>query len=480
MFQNLSRRRLLASGAVAAAAGLGGFGRSQRGAAAAATIPLRAVRRKLELRGGTASVFGLIGPDGQPGLTLDPGQRFAVDLVNETGEATIVHWHGQTPPSDQDGVAETGYAAAIPDGARRSYDFLPRPGTHWMHSHLGLQEQALFAAPLIVRSAEDVRRDAQEVTVLLQDFSFRDPRAILADLTKGTGMGGMDMGNMDMSQMGHDGAAMPAMADLNDVAYDAYLANGSTLEFGEVVTVDKGGRVLLRLINGATSTGFWIDLGISGSVIAVDGNLVQPVQGNRFPMAQGQRLDILLEIPREGMFVITAQAEGTRMLAGIALVTRRWPGVPKLASTTKDPAPPIDNSLEARLIADAPLQPKPVDVQYRLALTGGMAPYQWSIDGRSWKDRVPLDVRAGQRVAIELVNRSMMAHPMHLHGHHFQVTALNGTAFSGAVRDTVLVPVMGSVTIAFDASNSGRWLFHCHNLYHMATGMMTEVVYADA
>jgi FtsP/CotA-like multicopper oxidase with cupredoxin domain len=74
-------------------------------------------------------------------------------------------------------------------------------------------------------------------------------------------------------------------------------------------------------------------------------------------------------------------------------------------------------------------------------------------------------------------NRTMMAHPMHLHGHHFQVVGLGGTAVSGAVRDTVLVPPMGSVRVAFDADNPGRWAFHCHNLYHMATGMMTEVVY---
>ena len=90
----------------------------------------------------------------------------------------------------------------------------------------------------------------------------------------------------------------------------------------------------------------------------------------------------------------------------------------------------------------------------------------------------PLRVKQGQRVVIEMVNHSMMAHPMHLHGHHFQVLAVNGSPVRGAMRDTVLVPPhMGSVTIAFDADNPGRWVFHCHNLMHMATGMMTEVAY---
>src|SRR6185369_12215601 len=100
----------------------------------------------------------------------------------------------------------------------------------------------------------------------------------------------------------------------------------------------------------------------------------------------------------------------------------------------------IDNSLEAQLKAVAPLAAKAADATYRLALTGSMAPYRWAIDGRTWEDHVPLEVDPGQRVAVELVNQSAMAHPMHLHGHHFQVTALDGKPIAGAVRDTVLVP----------------------------------------
>jgi FtsP/CotA-like multicopper oxidase with cupredoxin domain len=72
----------------------------------------------------------------------------------------------------------------------------------------------------------------------------------------------------------------------------------------------------------------------------------------------------------------------------------------------------------------------------------------------------------------------MMAHPIHLHGHAFQVIAIDGRPFQGAVRDTVLVmPRSGRVRIAFDADNPGRWAFHCHNLYHMQTGMLMEVRY---
>jgi FtsP/CotA-like multicopper oxidase with cupredoxin domain len=76
------------------------------------------------------------------------------------------------------------------------------------------------------------------------------------------------------------------------------------------------------------------------------------------------------------------------------------------------------------------------------------------------------------------MNHTTMSHPMHLHGHHFQVVAVNGRRFAGAVRDTVLVPAnMGQVTIAFDAENPGKWALHCHHLYHMVGGMMTSMAY---
>jgi len=71
----------------------------------------------------------------------------------------------------------------------------------------------------------------------------------------------------------------------------------------------------------------------------------------------------------------------------------------------------------------------------------------------------------------------MMSHPMHLHGHHFQVVGIGDRRFAGALRDTVLLTPMASVTIAFDADNPGRWAFHCHHLYHMATGMMSTLAY---
>jgi FtsP/CotA-like multicopper oxidase with cupredoxin domain len=140
-------------------------------------------------------------------------------------------------------------------------------------------------------------------------------------------------------------------------------------------------------------------------------------------------------------------------------------------------ASPVDNSLEAQLAATDPLPPRPADVVRTIALGGAMKPYAWSMNGEYWPHITPLMLNKGQRVEIELVNGSMMAHPIHLHGHVFQVVAIDGRPLRGAIRDTVLVSPSGRVRIASDADNPGRWAFHCHNLYHMETGMMTEFRY---
>jgi FtsP/CotA-like multicopper oxidase with cupredoxin domain len=499
MQMTLSRRDLLSSGAaVFATSAL-----PVRRAFADISTPLIVERRQLDIDGKPASVFGIQQSDGTPGLVLDPGQRFRVELRNRGGVPTIAHWHGQTPPVAQDGVTDTGLETLVADGGTQAYDFAPRPGTHWMHSHHGLQAQSLMAAPLIVRRPEDLRADAQEVVVLLQDFSFRDPAEILASLQHRSMPNGMmhDMQGMKMpmtmtmpmhgerGRRHHEtahhpmpphamhGASTPQM-DLNDVDFDAYLANGRTLSDPLVVRTERGASVRLRLINGAAATAFWIDLGgLDGQVVAVDGDPVAPLTVRRFPIAEAQRVDILLRLPQTGAFPVRAQREGDRQRTGIILATTGAP-VPKIAALADRAAAPADLSFEQRLRAAAPLAPREPDRIRRLQLTGSMMPYVWGFDGRGWTERQPVIVQRGERVALDLVNDTGMAHPMHLHGHHFQVLAVNGVAFPGALRDTVLVPAKGSVRIAFDADNPGRWLFHCHNIYHMASGMMTEVAYA--
>lgn len=448
--------------------------------------PLAATTRTLDVDGRAATVLGLVRPDGGQGLVLDAGSRFAVALSNRLAEPTLIHWHGLTPPWDQDGVPDAP-KPLMAAGESRTYDFaVGDGGTHWMHAHT-LQEQRLLAAPLIVRTAADRAADEQEVVMLLHDFAFRSPEEILADLRKPSAGHGMDHGampgGMGMNHgampggMGMNHGAMPGgmagMAmDLNDVDYDAYLANDRTLSDPEVTKVAAGGRVRLRIINAATSTAFVLDTGaLEATVVAVDGQPVAPVAGRAFPLSMGQRIDLRVTVPKEGgAFPVLARREGAVERAGIVLATAGAP-VKRIEAVASTKAGVLDLELEARLRAAAPLSPRAPDRRYDVTLTGTMAGYQWAMAGGD------VAVKRGERIEITMRNMSMMAHPMHLHGHHFQVVAIDGTPVAGAVRDTVLVPPMRAVTVAVDAGNPGKWAFHCHHLYHMATGMMGSFAY---
>jgi FtsP/CotA-like multicopper oxidase with cupredoxin domain len=239
------------------------------------------------------------------------------------------------------------------------------------------------------------------------------------------------------------------------------------------VQVERGGRVRLRIINGATATAFTIDLGaIEGELVAVDGQDVKPVRGRRFPMTMGQRIDVRLELPKDAIaYPVLALREGAPERTGIVLKSS-GARVAKIAAIGLDNGPVLDLALESMLEAAAPLVVRASDRSFLMSLAGDMAAYRWAL-----ATDAPIEAVSGERVEITMTNASMMAHPMHLHGHHFQVVAIDGKRLSGAVRDTVLVPPSKSVTIAVDANNPGQWAFHCHHLYHMATGMMSTFGY---
>jgi len=482
----LSRRTFLAS----AGACVGGLALHDSGYAAVASflqqsaqpgpapIILQALTRTLEVNGKAARVMGLVQPNGTQGIESVVNSPFHVVLENKLTVPTAIHWHGLHPPNNQDGVPGVTQPVIRPDSSTL-YDFpLVPSGTHWMHSHQKLQEAYLLAAPLIVHDKEDQARDEQQVLVFLSDFSFTSPKEIFAKLRAGAGkspMGTKSASPMKMS------AAKP---DINDVNYDAYLANDRTLIDPEVVKVEKSGRVRLRIINGSSGTNFFIDLGkLNGELIATDGMPVKPVQASRFPLAIAQRIDVRVQLPPGGgAFPVLALREGATEQTGIVLASA-GANVVALSVKASAPAGVLTLDQEKTFVAMEPLSPRPVDKTYVLGLGGDMANYRWMINDvvfdveNPGSEKAQVLVKPGQRIALKFVNDTPMTHPMHLHGHSFQVIDINGQPLSGALRDTILVPGSSSVTVAFDANNPGLWYVHCHVLWHLAGGMATLVQY---
>src|SRR5215510_13404476 len=365
---------------------------------------LRIARRSIEVNGKPASVLGIRQPDGTFGIRTQVGDRFRVRVQNTLNEPSLIHWHGLTPPWQQDGVPGVS-GPPIPPGGSADYDFPLRfGGTFWMHSHQGLQEQLLLAAPLIIRDQRD-RPDQQEVIVMLADFSFTPPDQIFAELKKGGSMpaGAMTGASPSASAPANvkgkvERAKAPGMTmggaaakpDLNDVKYDAFLANDRTLGDPEVVKVEPGGRVLLRIINSCSMSAFHVDLGpLDGELIAVDGFRVAPVIARRFPIAVAQRLDIRLAIPRApAAHPVLAVLEGDSKQTGIILQAGGAPiaRIPDAAGTA---SPALTLDLERSLRAVEPLKARKADRTHTLNLTGEMAGYVWSINNVAWTKDVP-------------------------------------------------------------------------------------------
>lgn len=112
--------------------------------------------------------------------------------------------------------------------------------------------------------------------------------------------------------------------------------------------------------------------------------------------------------------------------------------------------------------------------QFEIHLTGNMERYMWGFDGQKLSDPAdPIPFRKGERARVTLVNDTMMPHPIHLHGHFFELVTGHGN--HAPRKHTVNVPPGGKMTFDLTADAPGDWAFHCHNLYHMTAGMMRVV-----
>lgn len=434
-------------------------------------VDLNVTKKKINVNGRDATVFALSQPDGTLGVKFEKNQEFNVRLKNTLNVPTSVHWHGLILPNDQDGVA---FVTQYPIYPTQYYQYrfpLVQSGTFWMHSHLGLQEQQLLSAPLIISESDDAKIASQEVVLLLADFSFKSPAAILQNLR---------CKNYSHDKMSSNESMKMTTPDIVEVDYDAYLTNSRTLKNPEIIEVTPGTKVRLRIINAASATNFFINLGsMSGEAIAVDGNRITGLKGSQFELADAQRIDIVLQIPNEGgAFPILAQAEGTDKQTGLILATKNAK-VPEISEKAANKMGALTNAQESKLRALNPLPPKKVDRQLTVELGGNMTDYIWTINGQAWPESTPLVVEKGQRVEIIFKNKTSMSHPMHLHGHVFQVTSIDGKPFEGAMRDTILVTPNSTLSIQFDANNPGVWPLHCHILYHVEAGMFTVVRYSD-
>ena len=457
-------------------------------------VELVAQPASVTVAGRTVATWTFNGTVPGPQITARAGDVVRAQVLNRLPTPLTVHWHGIVIRNDMDGVPDVTQTPIEPGGTFTYQFTVANPGTYFYHSHVGAQlDRGLYGA-LVVQPGSDAATATPDVAVLLDDWvdgTGRSPDDVYADLRKGSTMPGMspsstghDMSGMDMSGMDMSGTDMsgtdtvetptsPLGSDTADLDYPAYLINGRSPDNPAEIAVPAGQQVRLRLINAASATPFRVAVdGRQLTVVATDGYPVEPVTVDTLIIGMGERYDVTLTAPKTGTAALVAVAEGR---SGQSLaVLRAGPG-PSPVSDTRP------TQLSGRLLTYADLHAAKADAvraaapdaTYRIDLTGNMNSYNWGVT-TSAGDGTSVPVRQGQRVRLVITNRTMMWHPMHLHGHTFEL--VNGPT-AGPRKDTVIVPPMGSVTIDVTADNPGQWVLHCHNIYHAEAGMMTMINY---
>ena len=299
---------------------------------------------------------------------------------------------------------------------------------------------------------------------------------------------------------------------------------------------NPGDILRLRLINAGASSYFNVEFsGMPMIVIASDGVDIDPIRVKRLRISMAETYDVIVQIPDKKSYEFRSSAQdgtgftsvfigsGDRVYApdipkpnlflmdNMAGMDHGMSGMKHNMAEMKPDAGSMDHSMhQGRSNMSSPNKsvtllglPKvdsetidylasyaaiksPVDTSLpkgapnrivNLKLTGNMERYVWSLNNKTLEEEDKILIKKGENVKFVLINTTMMNHPMHLHGHFFRV--LNGQGNYSPLKHTVNVAPMETIEIEFEANEEKDWFFHCHNLYHVKSGMSRFVSYEE-
>lgn len=469
--ERVSRRRLVSvAGAVAVTASLGtGLGLTARSGAGVvtgggpgprgggtisvtdlrgATVPARggevvrhvltAQKAAAELESGPnlADAWTYNGQLPGPALVATQGDLLEVILRNtDIDEGVTLHWHGYDVPCAEDGAPGTTQLAVAP-GEEFTYRFLAdQTGTYWYHthqtSHIGVR-RGLYGTLVVHPRVQPVTVPGLDLTLPLHTF---DGILFVGD------------------------------------------RSGPTEH-----TVAAGAPVRLRLLNTDSEPHELALVGATFRVVAVDGrDLHRPdaVDKVRLRLPAGGRYDIVHDMPRTSAALVVDGDTAGRVLLNFEGGTRD-----ELDLSDVEDWPELD-LLHYGQPASTPLDPGKADRHFTIVLDRGVAmvdgapTYAHTVNGRGHPSIPDQLVAEGDLVRFTVVNRSLETHPWHLHGHPVLVLSRDGTRSTGSPLwvDTFDVRPGEVWEVAFQATNPGIWMNHCHNLPHAHQGMMLRLAY---
>jgi FtsP/CotA-like multicopper oxidase with cupredoxin domain len=480
-----------------------------------------------------------------PTLTFTEGTIAEIVVHNKLKESTSLHWHGVFLPNKEDGVP---YLTQMPIEPNETFTYrfpIIQSGTHWYHSHSGLQEQiGMYGSLVLLKKKDDptIRKgidDLPEVPIILSEWTDIKPENVHRMLHNANDWSAIKKGTVQSyseaikaghfkTKLSNEMKRMLAM-DVSDVYYDKFLINGKNES--QLSQFKAGEKIRLRISNGGASSYFWLNYaGGKMTIVANDGNDVEPLEVDRLIIGVSETYDVVVTIPNEDIayeFLATPEDrtnsasiylgngkiqlksrmpklkyfEGMKMmndmmnmdgsmddmgmdmsLQKMDMNTVMYPEITgKSEMKMDDKMEHSNHSMNEKrdivtlnygmLKAPRPTTlPKDAPVRkLRFELSGNMNRYVWSMDNKVLSESDKILIKKGENVQITLYNGSMMRHPMHLHGHDFRV--LNGQGEFAPLKNVLDIMPMETDTIEFSANTEGDWFFHCHILYHMMAGM---------
>ncbi|MEW9122356.1 MAG: multicopper oxidase family protein [Thermotaleaceae bacterium] len=417
-------------------------------------------------------------------IRVTEGEMVKINVKNELTEPISLHWHGINVPNEMDGIPGVTQNAVQP-GESFTYEFsVTVPGTYMYHTHQNAVNQldmGLYGSFIVEPKVKTYDRD---FTLMLDEWISKPQKSNMTINENGS----MDHGNM--SGMGHgDTTSNQEKQETEETGmghdmaiYDIFTINGKSGDSIESLKVKEGEKIRIRLANiGYLSHNIHLH-GHDFKVVAIDGqelNAPQEIKDQLISIAPGERYDIEFIANNPGQWYLEDHGDmkGTEGMKTLIQYEGNSNSNDQSKQGEELPAFTYSN-YGVKEDGGFTLEQK-YDIEYTMNLNGNNENNVWTINGNSFPDIEGLTIKEGDLVKVKLVNKSPngVDHPMHLHGHSFQVLSKNGKPIEGStiIKDTINLNSGDEYIVAFKADNSGNWLFHCHDLHH-ATGGMVDII----
>jgi len=485
-----------------------------------------------------------------PALTFTEGDTAVIYVKNELKEGTSLHWHGVYLPNKEDGVPYL-TQLPIPPGGTHTYRFpIIQNGTHWYHSHSGTQEQlGMYGSLILKKKVTDPTfrigiDDLETIPVVLSEWTDIDPDNIHRMLHNANDWSGIKKRTTQSyseaiakghlkTKLGNEWKRMLAM-DVSDVYYEAFLSNGA--EESQYTEFKAGNRIRLRISNGGASSYFWLRYaGGKITVVANDGNDVEPIEVDRLIIGVSETYDVVVDIPEEGLsyeFQATSEdrighssiflGKGVKQLIQPMPRLKYFEGMKMMNGMMN-----MDGSMDD-MGMDMSLQQMDMNTVMYPEISGPEKKHKMKhmkMKGMSGMDHSPASSKALKTLNYSMLKSTEVSSlPMNapirflrfelsgnmnryiwsmdgkilsevdkvlieegervqiilyngsmmrhpMHLHGHDFRLINGQGEFAPLMNVLDIMPMETDTIEFYANVPGDWFFHCHILYHMMSGM---------